>query len=256
MQKLLWILFLLVSGPSMARDSASAREDKAVVLRELLLQLDISYLRCATSCDVEKVDEKVKNSWRKLKPLIPENKRLDSFFSHKSDPKNWRMARLALEDELSLTLMPASMLGLDRGKALFERHCSSCHGLTGSGDGVLASRIPKFKVNLMDHFYFENLSPTMVYNMVLSGVPGAPMYSFKDQLSDSDMWNISFFTVSLALPLPIANAKAPKIDNGSSRFGIKEVARYNGSELRSFGLSEEEVFGFRSKDVFNLGRAK
>jgi mono/diheme cytochrome c family protein len=255
MQKIMWMLLFVVCGQTYARDSASMRENKAVVLRDLLLQLDISYLRCVTNCDVTKMDEKIQNLWIQLRNFIPESKRLDSIFQKKATPGKWREARLALEDELSLTLMPASMLSQERGKALFDRHCSSCHGTTGNGDGVLASRMSQFKMKLNENHYADHLSPTMVYNMILTGIPGVPMYSFKDQVSDSDMWNISFYTQSLALP-EINVALTSSGDKKSATFGIKEIARYNGKELRILGLSEEEIFRFRNIDVYKHGRTK
>lgn len=256
MQKIIWMLLFILSGQTFARDSSSMRENKAVVLRDLLLQLDISYLRCVTSCEVSKMDEKIQNSWTQLRNFIPENKRLDSIFQKKTSPEKWREARLALEDELSLTLMPASMLSQERGKALFDRHCSSCHGGEGNGDGVLASRMSQFKMKLNEKYYADHLSPTMVYNMILTGIPGVPMYSFKDQVTDSDMWNLSFYTQSLALPEINEGFNTTSKDKKPAIFGIKEIARYNGNELRLLGLSEEEIFQFRNIDVYKHGRTK
>ncbi len=249
------VLSLLFGRPAIARESLADREVKALVLRDFLLTLDLGYLRCAERCDWLQEDKKIKEAWAKLKPLIPQRPKLDALFSAKPSLEVWRQYRKVLEEEISLNLAPSSSLNKARGEALFLRHCGSCHGPTGQSDGILSSRLNSPLRALNSAFYRDYLAPAMVYNIILTGIPKTPMYPFKDQISDLDMWTLAFYTLTLSAGEPSA------IENGTESkpagtLEMKDAARLNGIELKAVGVTQKQSFRLRTTEVFGKEVAK
>ncbi len=247
---------LFFSTLSFARESKGERESKALVLRGFLLTLDMSYLRCAQSCDMDLENKKIMEAWAKLKPLVSSKKpKLSTLFSGKGSLEIWRQSRRIVEEELELNLAPSSNLSQARGKALFSRHCASCHGPGGGSDGVLSSRLSPLPKGLNQKFYADFLAPAVVYNIILTGIPGTPMYPFKDQLSDLDMWALAFYTLSLSAgdELTANLAEASKLEDEVS---MRDAARLNGLELKAMGWSDKKVRYIRTQEVFGTGGSK
>jgi mono/diheme cytochrome c family protein len=44
--------------------------------------------------------------------------------------------------------LPMSREVIDDGRVLYETHCMTCHGVSGKGDGVIASTLPVKPANL------------------------------------------------------------------------------------------------------------
>lgn len=74
------------------------------------------------------------------------------------------------------------------GRAFFNRRCAGrCHGLDGQ-EGEQDGSI------LVGKAY---LDPTYVYVTLITGRPGSPMPSWKDRLSDDELWKVIAFMSSL-----------------------------------------------------------
>ncbi|MBH0202068.1 MAG: cytochrome c [Nitrospira sp.] len=73
-----------------------------------------------------------------------------------------------------------------RGKAVYQRHCQDCHGLTGRGDGPGAAslKVPPADFQRFRSFLKsdEELLRTIEHGMVFS-----PMHSWRGQLTDGEM---------------------------------------------------------------------
>jgi mono/diheme cytochrome c family protein len=76
------------------------------------------------------------------------------------------------------------------GQSLFNRRCAGkCHGLDGfSGENAPAVR---------DRSY---LTPPFVYATITTGRPGSAMPSWKDRLSEEELWRVVSYVVSLQAP--------------------------------------------------------
>lgn len=76
-----------------------------------------------------------------------------------------------------------------RGKAVYERHCQTCHGLTGRGDGPRAAslKIPPANFQKFQSFLKsdEELLRTIEHGIVLS-----PMHAWRGQLTDGEMQDV------------------------------------------------------------------
>jgi mono/diheme cytochrome c family protein len=78
---------------------------------------------------------------------------------------------------------------LARGKAVYERHCQSCHGVSGYGDGPHAAslRVPPANFQRFRSFLKsdEELLRTIEHGVVFS-----PMHSWRGQLTDGEMQDV------------------------------------------------------------------
>jgi len=91
--------------------------------------------------------------------------------------------------------VPAMLLAQDyppdlsRGKAVYERHCLSCHGTSGRGDGPAAASLRVAPANFQRFGSFlksdEELLRTIEHGVVFS-----PMHSWRGQLTDEEMFDV------------------------------------------------------------------
>ena len=76
-----------------------------------------------------------------------------------------------------------------RGKAVYERHCQTCHGIGGYGDGPQAAALKVRPANFHRVGSFlksdEELLRTIEHGVVFS-----PMHSWRGQLTDGEMQDV------------------------------------------------------------------
>ena len=92
-------------------------------------------------------------------------------------------------------LLPSPLYAQDyppdiaRGKAVYQRHCQDCHGLTGRGDGPAAASLTVPPANFQRFRSFlksdEELLRTIEHGVVFS-----PMHSWRGQLTDGEMQDV------------------------------------------------------------------
>jgi mono/diheme cytochrome c family protein len=84
-----------------------------------------------------------------------------------------------------------------RGKAVYERHCQSCHGIGGYGDGPEAAALKVRPANFHRVGSFlksdEELLRTIEHGVVFS-----PMHSWRGQLTDGEMQDVVAYIRLLA----------------------------------------------------------
>jgi mono/diheme cytochrome c family protein len=81
------------------------------------------------------------------------------------------------------------------GKALYAKHCQSCHGKTGLGDGTKASEL-KTEPGDFSKAAFQSQSDGAIYYKIAEGRDDMP--SFKKKITDQkDMWSIVNFVRTL-----------------------------------------------------------
>jgi mono/diheme cytochrome c family protein len=76
-----------------------------------------------------------------------------------------------------------------RGKAVYERHCQGCHGLSGRGDGPAASSLKVPPANFQRFQSFLK-SDEELLRTVEHGVVFSPMHSWRGQLTDGEMQDV------------------------------------------------------------------
>ena len=87
---------------------------------------------------------------------------------------------------------PAS---LNTGKMLYAKHCKSCHGGTGLGDGPKASSM-KTKINSFKDAKFQAQSDGIIFYQISVGRDEMPGFD-KKVSDDDDRWALVNFVRSL-----------------------------------------------------------
>ena len=125
--------------------------------------------------------------------------------------------------EVSLT--PAREPDLSRGKSLFQRHCQSCHGMAGKGDGVLAKRLEPPPRSFAQPPLRGRLTAHQIYNLLLIGLSSGSMVSLEEMLSGADLWSLTYYALSLTADC--GSDQASRKSQGKSRLPYKELALWN-----------------------------
>lgn len=78
---------------------------------------------------------------------------------------------------------------LVRGKAVYERHCQSCHGEKGYGDGPGAESL---KIKPADFHRFRSFlkSDEEYLRTIEHGVVFSPMHAWRGELTDGEMTDV------------------------------------------------------------------
>jgi cbb3-type cytochrome c oxidase subunit III len=85
---------------------------------------------------------------------------------------------------------------IEAGKKLYARHCASCHGPQGKGDGgmALAGGTPS---DLTDETWDYGSTDGEIFVAIRDGV-SADMLAYQDKLNDKQIWQVVTFIRSLA----------------------------------------------------------
>ena len=90
---------------------------------------------------------------------------------------------------------PASITA---GKALFTKHCVSCHGAEGKGDGKFAPKNSP-PADLSDAEWKRGSTDGEIFTVVREGAaPELVMRGFKGRMTDDEIWNVVNYVRSLA----------------------------------------------------------
>jgi high-affinity iron transporter len=110
--------------------------------------------------------------------------------------------REALETVVGAPLdpMPADAPSLVRGRALYRQYCASCHGITGAGDGELASTLTPPPADLTDGDALGAVPPLEFFRKINVGVAGTAMPGFGEQLTESERWALALYAAMLRWP--------------------------------------------------------
>src|SRR5436190_17343932 len=104
------------------------------------------------------------------------------------------------------TGVPSSPESIARGQQAYDKlQCGSCHGSDGRGTGAVATTFedewkqPLRAADLTEPWTFHGGATARdVYLRFRTGMAGTPMPSFADAASDSEMWDLSNYVVSMA----------------------------------------------------------
>ena len=92
--------------------------------------------------------------------------------------------------------VPSDESSVAEGRRLYLRHCASCHGQSGKGDGsmALAGGTPS---NLADETWDHGSSDGEIFVVIRDGV-SSDMESYKDKLTEKQIWQVVNFIKSLS----------------------------------------------------------
>ncbi len=108
-----------------------------------------------------------------------------------------RAARDAIVLAYGLALAPTHRPSRQVGAALYVKSCAPCHGEDGRGDTPKARELKPPPISFASGELSASLTPYKVFNALSFGVTGTAMPSFRDTLSESDLWNLAFYVFVL-----------------------------------------------------------
>jgi mono/diheme cytochrome c family protein len=93
--------------------------------------------------------------------------------------------------------IPQDEASLAEGRKTYLRHCASCHGTAGKGDGsmALAGGTPS---NLVDETWDHGSSDGEIFTVIRGGT-SSDMESYKDRLSEKETWQLVNYIRSLSV---------------------------------------------------------
>jgi thiosulfate dehydrogenase len=111
-------------------------------------------------------------------------------------PFEMMLAHRALDARISKE-MPASVpiqaddTNLTAGAQVYRHHCAMCHGLPGMPEGGFSKGMFPHPPKLTEGTGVTDDEPGETYWKVANGIRLTGMPSFKDALSDTEMWQVS-----------------------------------------------------------------
>jgi high-affinity iron transporter len=85
---------------------------------------------------------------------------------------------------------------LQKGKALYQAQCLTCHGASGAGDGETAAYLTQAPGNFKKGGFKKGDQPGKVFQSVSEGNAAAGMPAF-DKLPETDRWALVYYVLSL-----------------------------------------------------------
>lgn len=106
-------------------------------------------------------------------------------FSNVSQGEPWIVPDKYLKMKNPVT---ADATSIKAGKALYEKHCQSCHGKTGLGDGTKAAQLDTEPGDFTSKAFHSQVDGALFYK-TQTGRDDMP--SFKNKIPDEvDIWNV------------------------------------------------------------------
>jgi mono/diheme cytochrome c family protein len=92
---------------------------------------------------------------------------------------------------------------INKGKALFDKNCVSCHGKDAKGDGPSADKLVNYKgepihpANLTVKPLKRANTPVWIYRIINNGIEGTPMPPYFGVIKPEDIWAITEYINSI-----------------------------------------------------------
>ena len=101
--------------------------------------------------------------------------------------------------------VPADDKAVAAGKVLYAKHCLSCHGETGKGNGPAAKDLQKAPGDLSNPKLWEQTDGALFWKLTEGR---KPMPTFEPLTSETERWQIIDYVRTLA-PKPAATTSQP-----------------------------------------------
>ncbi|MDO6445655.1 cytochrome c/FTR1 family iron permease [Colwellia sp. 1_MG-2023] len=149
-----------------------------------------------------------------------------------------RISLLAMMPELPL---PKRLLSKEATFSLFENNCASCHGISGQGNGVLASGLEPAPTDFTDKTRAENRSLLGLFDAISNGLDDTAMPAFT-QLKEQQKWSLAFYVGGLAFK------SSSELTKPSQSISLQNWINYSPLKLstETDGLTKNEIEGLRA----------
>jgi mono/diheme cytochrome c family protein len=101
--------------------------------------------------------------------------------------------------------LPRTRKTVERGPAVYDQSCASCHGATGEGDGAAGQNLsrPPANLALLSQMPMAQWDPFLYWTVAEGGAQfGTAMPAFKDALSSEDIWAVIAYIQARLPPKP------------------------------------------------------
>ena len=85
---------------------------------------------------------------------------------------------------------------LESGAALYNQHCSSCHGANGIGDGPAAASLARQPSDLTDGAQMKFISDAGFLEVIRGGLPDAGMPAYGETLTEDELTDVYAYTLT------------------------------------------------------------
>jgi len=137
---------------------------------------------------------------------------------------------LANSPQLSL---PNNLLPFAEVEQIFQSNCSSCHGISGKGDGAIAKQLTPEPTDFTDKERAINRSIMGLYDVISGGLDGTAMPAFS-QLSARQRWSLAFQVGSMAF-VSENKSNAKQSENSRSNLdanvSLSKIVSYSPKEI-------------------------
>jgi len=131
-----------------------------------------------------------------------------------------------------LSVVPASLPDLKRGRQLYAQQCASCHGAEGRGDGPMAATLDPAPTDFTDLERYRERTLYGLYSTITHGVEGTAMRSHA-ALPERDRWSLAFYVGQLAPAMQYGEgAPVPRLLDAGD-IGPKELTTLTPAEMEA-----------------------
>ena len=195
-----------------------------------------------------KISEKIKNE-KELNKISPHFPKLLEMINNKADfQKVWDKVNILNSElmktfEIEINKTPITPVSLENGKNIFEKNCSSCHGLTGNGDGPMAKNLNPSPAKLSDPKLTgdKNTEAYDNFEVINVGIANTGMKAWAGTLSEGQIWDVTYYIRTFSnnnVRLPSVNQEVTTIENNSDSKNTEQVV----SEVRKLVLKSYDQF--------------
>ena len=93
--------------------------------------------------------------------------------------------------------LPSQPLDLADGRAIYQRTCAQCHGVSGLGDGAAGVKLTPHPPAIGNAALMKGVSPALMYRVMSVGISGTPMVGFGNVLTSAQRWNVVAYINSM-----------------------------------------------------------
>ncbi len=150
---------------------------------------------------------------------------------------------------IEINKLPVKPVSLDNGKDIYNKNCSSCHGITGNGGGPMAKELDPSPAKLSDPKLTGDKN-TVAYDnfeVINVGIANTGMKAWAGTLSEEQIWDVTYYIRTFSnknVQLPPVNQKVKTIENSPDSENAEQL------------ISDVQMLVLQSFKHFNNGENK
>ena len=165
--------------------------------------------------DSQKV-EKLKNQLINIMGLVKDKADSQKVWAEVNSINSELLATFNIE----INKTPITPISLVNGKKIFESNCLICHGLTGNGDGPMASQFDPSPAVLSNAKLTGDANTTAYDNfeVINVGIANTAMMAWAGVLSETQIWDVTYYLRTFSnvnVQLPPVNLELATIESSA-----------------------------------------